>query len=66
MPFLHPVIPHTSTVDNTSSLHPVQIVQNDLDIGKLKILRQLTDAVIKSFVAVFEVQLHIPPALPQS
>jgi hypothetical protein len=46
--------------------HPVQIIQNTLAIGKYKILCQLANAVIKSFVSVFEVQLYIPPVFPQS
>jgi len=29
------------------SFHPVQIIQNGFDIGKLKILRQFPNAVIK-------------------
>jgi len=41
-------------------------LQHDFDVWKLKIFRQLTNAVIKTFVAVFEVQLHIPPVFPQS
>ena len=45
--------------------HLAQILQHDFDVWKLKIFRQLANAVIKSFVAVFEVQLDIPPVFPR-
>ena len=40
--------------------HPVQILQQGLAIEKHEILCQRANAVIKSFVAMLEVQLHIP------
>ncbi|MEG5235384.1 hypothetical protein [Microcoleus sp. AT9b-C3] len=33
--------------------------------NRTEILCQRANAVIKSFVAMFEVQLHIPPVFPQ-
>jgi len=46
--------------------HLTQILQHDFDVWKLKIFRQLADAVIKGLIPMFEVQLHIPPVFPQS
>ncbi|WP_333205013.1 hypothetical protein [Microcoleus sp. B5-D4] len=34
--------------------------------NRTEILRQFLDAIIKHFVAVFEVQFHIPSLFPQS